>query len=68
MKCINYRWDGSEVISINAIYLNSDNEEEAKVMPFFYIDKKKDITKLYGEKTDRRIDKSELLELMKEIK
>ena len=68
LEYINHEWENSEIISVNAVYLNPENENDGKVLPFFYIDKKRNTTILRGEETKERVDKSKLLELMKEQK
>lgn len=62
-----YAWDNSRIMSINAVYLNPDDKKDGKVVPFFYINKETGETKVKGQNTSERIDKSKLLEIIKDF-
>ena len=40
LEYINHEWENSEIISVNAVYLNPENENDGKVLPFFLLTKK----------------------------
>jgi hypothetical protein len=62
-----YLWDDSDIISINAVYLNPKDRTDGKIVPFFYLDKKTGKTMIKGTSTPEKIDKSKLLKIIEEF-